>query len=226
MDGYTFSLCRARLTALPSGALWWAEASLLCVGDLHLGKSERVARRGGPLLPPYESEETLVRLARDIRAFGPRTVISLGDSFDDCAAGAALPMAVRDALVACMSGRRWIWVEGNHDPGPVLAAGTHVPSIDRGPLTFRHITARTQSGGEVSAHFHPKISINAGGRRITRPCFVLSGNRLILPAYGAYTGGLPVDDPAFTRFTETGGLAILTGRKVCALPLRAAVTSA
>lgn len=227
MDGYDFTLAGAGLTALSSGALWWAEAGLLCVSDLHLGKAERLARRGGPLLPPYEAAETVARLNADIRATEARTVVCLGDSFDDTEANAQLPDDVRDALSALMSGRRWIWITGNHDPEPALGSGRAMAQLDRGALTFRHITERSvPEGGEVSGHFHPKMQVLTAGRRITRPCFVLTGQRLILPAYGCYTGGLRIDDPAFERFTRGGGLAILTGRRPCAIPLPPAAVSA
>ena len=217
MSSHKFTLAGADLEALPTGALWWPAAQLLCVADLHLGKAERTARRGGPLLPPYEPVETLTRLARDIAATQPRTVVCLGDSFDDPATVAALDPTVEAALATLIAGRRWIWVEGNHDPGPVHGAGTHVDALERGSLVFRHITERQMPGGEVSGHFHPKMRVG----NTSRPAFLLCGARLILPAYGCYTGGLRIDDPAFARFTQAGGIAILTGRKARPVPVPA-----
>ena len=126
MNGYDFNLCGAALTALPSGALWWAAERLLIVSDLHLGRSERYARRGGALLPPYETRDTLGRLDADMQITSPATVLCLGDSFDDTAAAGALDEGDLLWLTRLMAGRRWLWVEGNHDPGPLALGGTHL----------------------------------------------------------------------------------------------------
>ncbi len=214
MKIHGFSLNGADLTALPSGALWWAEARLLCVSDLHLGKSERQARRGTALLPPYETRETLAKLAEDVTAYDPQTVICLGDSFDDLAAAEALTYEDRNRLTALMAGRRWIWIEGNHDPGPVEIGGSHITEIERGPLTFRHIALRTAAPGEVSGHFHPKMRVASQ----SRPCFLYDRRRLILPAYGVYTGGLRSSDEALRSLFDVNAIAILTGRSAHAVP--------
>ena len=127
MDEQPVTLAGARLAARASGALWWPEERLLCVADLHLCKSERLARRGGPLLPPYETAETLERLADEIAALAPAGVVCLGDSFDDGAAGAALDAEDAARLMALMAGRDWIWIAGNHDPGPPPAGRRRTP---------------------------------------------------------------------------------------------------
>jgi len=218
MNGLPFSFVGETLTALPSGALHWPARGLLCVSDLHLGKSERMARRGGPMLPPYETRETLARLDADLRATEPDTVICLGDSFDDLAAMRALAEEARTALTTMMAGRRWIWIEGNHDSGPVDLGGTHRDRHRDGPLTFRHIA--TASGtGEVSGHYHPKARLALKGRAITRPCFLHDAARLILPAYGTYTGGLRSDDAALAALMRPEALAVLTGPVPRALPM-------
>lgn len=217
MNGLPFSFAGVSLTALPSGALHWPEKALLCVSDLHLGKSERMARRGGPILPPYEARETLDRLARDIAATAPRTVICLGDSFDDPAAMRALERAARDRLATLMAGRRWIWIEGNHDPGPVEIGGTHVADHREGPLTFRHIASPTS--GEVSGHYHPKARLALRGRRLTRPCFLVDDHRLILPAYGTYTGGLHSHSGTLTALMAADARAILLADPPLAMPM-------
>ncbi len=189
MNEYGFSFAGSHLAALPSGALYWPEEKLLCVSDLHLGKSERMARRGGPILPPYEARETLAKLADDIQTTAPKTVICLGDSFDDLAAMRALEDEARTQILALMAGRRWIWIEGNHDAGPVDLGGTHLEAVTIGPLTFRHIA--TKAGvAEISGHYHPKARVALRGRSLSRPCFLVDQARLILPAYGTYTGGL------------------------------------
>ncbi|MEO1550071.1 MAG: ligase-associated DNA damage response endonuclease PdeM [Pseudomonadota bacterium] len=191
MSGYEFSFHGAQLVARASGTLWWPEARLLAVSDLHLGKSERMARRGGALLPPYESLETLTRLSLDVTELDPKTVVCLGDSFDDLAAERALEEDSRLRLAALMGGRRWIWIEGNHDSGPVLIGGTHMASLERGPLTFRHIANTSADPGEVSGHYHPKHRLVIRGRLISRPAFLIATDKVILPAFGLYTGGLP-----------------------------------
>ncbi len=214
MTSYTFTLNGAPLTALPSGALYWPAQNLLAVSDLHIGKSERLARRGGSLLPPFDTRETLSRLDADIAATSPAQVICLGDSFDDLEAAFALPDADQLWLTKLMAGRNWTWVEGNHDPGPVNLGGTHKAEITLGPLTFRHIADPTQNA-EVSGHYHPKARI-AGQ---SRACFLLDENRLIMPAYGAYTGGLWCDHPTLTALMTNDALAILTGQRAIPFPM-------
>lgn len=219
-----FALKGAALAALPSGALHWAGEGMLVVSDLHLGKAERMARRGGAFLPPYETRETLARLEADVAATGAGTVVCLGDSFDDLAAAGNLGGAEVLALGVLMAGRRWIWVEGNHDPGPVPFGGEQAAEVAAGPLVFRHIGLPgrlAESGpGEVSGHFHPKIAV-AG---VSRRCFLIDGSRAILPAYGAYTGGLLAAHPELDARMGAGALAVLTapaGGRAVAVPLRA-----
>lgn len=187
---------------------------MLVVSDLHLGKSERMARLGGAALPPYEAIETLERLEADIAANGARVVVCLGDSFDDAAAAAGLDARIGDWLVRLQAGRRWVWIEGNHDPGPVALGGTHLAEMAAGPLVFRHI-AEPGTRGEVSGHYHPKARIASVSRR----CFLVDRARLILPAYGTYTGGLRSDAPVLAGLMGPDALAILTGPVVRAIPM-------
>ncbi len=186
---------------------------MLCVSDLHLGKSERMARRGGgDMLPPYETRDTLARLEADIETTGARSVVCLGDSFDDLDAARGLPEDDSLWLARLMAGRRWVWIEGNHDPpGPVEFGGTHLAELHRPPLSFRHI-ARPGAAGEVSGHYHPpKARVRLRGRSVTRACALVDSDRVILPAYGTYTGGLRSDDAALTRLMRPDARAILTG---------------
>jgi len=213
-----FPFHTTQLTALPSGGLWWAEQRLLCVSDLHLAKSERFARSGNGLLPPYETAETLSRLASDIASLQPAEVICLGDSFDDDAGQFGISTTDRDTLLRLMAGRSWTWIEGNHDPGPLVLPGGHRAEVRVGGLTFRHIARADAPDGEVSGHFHPKKHINVRGRTITRKCFLTDGRRLILPAYGTYTGGLRCDDPVLAGLFD-GATAILTGNPPVAVPM-------
>ena len=214
MPSYTFTLNGTTLTALPSGALYWPAQNLLAVSDLHFGKSERLARRGGTLLPPFDTRETLSRLDADITATNPASVICLGDSFDDLDAANALQDADHLWLTKLMAGRNWTWVEGNHDPGPINLGGTHRAETTLGPLTFRHIADPAQAG-EISGHYHPKARI-AGQ---SRACFLLDETRLIMPAYGAYTGGLWCDHPTLTALMAKSALAILTGPRAIPIPM-------
>jgi DNA ligase-associated metallophosphoesterase len=213
---HALSLSGHTLHALPSGALYWPAQNLLCVSDLHFGKSARMARRGGALLPPYEVEETLTRLDADIAATGPELVICLGDSFDDDTATTELSEPHTLWLLRLMAGRRWVWIAGNHDPAPATLPGAHLTEVQIAPLTFRHIADPAQTG-EISGHYHPKARL--AGR--SRPCFLADPARIILPAYGTFTGGLWCDDPAFEPLIETAGLAILTGPKCLPIPLKA-----
>ena len=214
MTAHAFTLCDTPLRALPSGALHIPGEAALCVSDMHLGKSDRIARRGGGLLPPYEARETLARLEADILATGARQVICLGDSFDDLAAQDSLGEAERLWLVRLQAGRRWVWIEGNHDPGPVELGGSHLAELHLVGLTFRHIAVAGEIG-EVSGHFHPKHRL--GGT--ARAAFLYDRSRLILPAYGTYTGGLSSTDPIFAELLKRPAIAVLTGTRAIPTPV-------
>lgn len=214
MTAHSFTLNGTNLTALPSGALYWPAQNLLTVSDLHFGKAERLARRGGTLLPPFDTRETLSRLDADIATTNPTAIICLGDSFDDLGAANALAEPDRLWLTRLMAGRDWTWMEGNHDPGPINLGGTHRADLTLGPLTFRHIADPAQSA-EISGHYHPKARI-AGQ---SRACFLLDENRLIMPAYGAYTGGLWCDHPCLCALMTPNALAILTGSRAIPIPM-------
>jgi DNA ligase-associated metallophosphoesterase len=211
-------LSGAVLTALPSGALWWEEARLLCVSDLHLGKCLRPARAGGPMLPPYETVDTLTRLDADLAARSPETVVCLGDSFDDDLAAGEIAEDTALWLARMQAGRRWIWIEGNHDAGRGAPGGTHRAEHREGPLVFRHV-AKAGETGEISGHYHPKASVAGRAGRVTRACFLHDRARAILPAYGTYAGGLRWTDPVFARLLGPEARAILTGPVPLALPL-------
>lgn len=214
MNDYSFTLCGTKCIALPSGALYLPDHAALCVSDLHLGKSDRIARRSGVLLPPYEVRATLEKLAADIAATAPRTVICLGDSFDDLGAVDGLNDDMHLWLTQLQAGRQWVWIEGNHDPGPVALAGTHLAQVQIGTLTFRHIA--TGEKAEVSGHYHPKHRL--AGR--SRPAFLFDAARLIMPAYGAYTGGLDSGAAVLRDLLSGRTFAVLTGKKAIVVPCR------
>jgi DNA ligase-associated metallophosphoesterase len=210
---YPFTLGSAALVALPSGALHWPQENLLIVSDLHLGKSERLARRGGALLPPYETRATLQKLDADIEATAARRVLCLGDSFDDLTAADNLAEPDQLWLTRLMAGREWIWVEGNHDAGPAALGGTHRAEVALGGIAFRHIA--TANTPEISGHYHPKARLP--GR--AAPCFLLDEERVIMPAYGIYTGGLWADHPDLAALMRHRARAVLTGRQCLAIPM-------
>ena len=217
---YPFTLGPAALTALPSGALLWRDQGLLTVSDLHFGKSERLARRGGALLPPYETRATLQKLDADIDATAPSHVLCLGDSFDDLTA--ADHMADDDLLwlTRLMAGRRWTWIAGNHDAGPLQLGGSHLSEVAIAGLSFRHIAtpAASATTPEISGHYHPKARLP----HRSAPCFLIDSARLIMPAYGAYTGGLWCDHPALDALMQPRARAVLTGRDCLPMPMRPA----
>lgn len=218
MNSFAFALAGHRLEARPSGALWWPEQATLIVADLHLGKPERLARRSGATLPPYADAETLERLEHESEATGATRVVSLGDGFDDDRAARDLSAVTQEALATLMTGREWIWVSGNHDPAPPPCGGLHSDGLKLGQLTLRHI-AEPSAEAEISGHFHPKARLHLGGTCVSRPCFLIDPRRVILPAFGAYTGGLNCCDPALTGLMQPNALAVLTGQAARPVPM-------
>ena len=212
MNGHHFSFCGTNCVAMPSGALYLPDNSLLCVSDLHLGKSERIARRSGMMLPPYEVQQTLQKLDDDITMTTPESVVCLGDSFDDLDAAAQLGDDMRLWLAGMQAGRNWVWIEGNHDPGPIELGGTHRREMRIGSLILRHIA--TDASAEVSGHYHPKHRL--AGR--SRPAFLYDKDRMIMPAYGAYTGGLASNAPVLRALFGTPPIAVMTGHKAIPVP--------
>lgn len=193
-----------------SGALFWEAQSLLVVSDLHLEKGSSFASRG-VLLPPYDTVATLSRLAAVIARHDPRQVIALGDSFHDRDAHARLSDADREALAALQLRRNWIWISGNHDPAlPSSLGGVVATEVAIGPIVFRH--EPTGAAGEIAGHLHPKARVPTRGRSIERRCFAADGERAVMPAFGAYTGGLSIRDAAFARiFGSPGFMAHVLG---------------
>ena len=181
-----------RLLADPAGALVWPDRGLVAVADLHLEKGSSFAR-SGRLLPPYDSRATLARLAGVLGRHDARMVVCLGDSFHDREAHARLGPDDRASLAGLMRGREWIWIAGNHDPGPPDGiGGATVAELRQGGLLLRHEPRAGGPAGEVAGHLHPKAAVRLSGRRIVRRCFVGDGVRLVVPSFGAYTGGLDV----------------------------------
>ncbi len=213
MTAAPLHLLGERLMLDPSGALWWPARRLLAVADLHLEKGSALAARGS-LVPPYDSRATLERLIRLVRLYRPDRLVLLGDSFHDRTGAARLGQAEREALATLSRLTAITWLSGNHDPG--AAEEAHEP-----PLTFRHVPrGRT---GEISGHLHPKAAVTMRGAWVARACFVADSRRLLLPAFGAYTGGLDVRDPAIRGLFPRGARVFLLGKdRLFSFPLAAA----
>jgi DNA ligase-associated metallophosphoesterase len=212
MTAAPIHLAGERLMLDPAGGLLWPAVGLLAVSDLHLEKGSSYARHG-QLLPPWDTHATLDRLALLLRRYQPRIVIALGDSFHDADGSTRLPSGELSRLRAMTAAHRFIWVQGNHDPVPPSGVGGEwVETYVTASLVFRH-QATAGAQGEISGHHHPKAAVPARGGSVSRPCFVSDSRRLMMPAFGAYTGGLDVRDPAIARLFPRGGRVFLLGRE-------------
>jgi uncharacterized protein len=203
------------MLADPTGAVFWPEQRLLVVSDMHLEKGSSFARHG-QFLPPYDTRATLDRLARVLQRYRPQRVACLGDTFHDGEAADRLAGADRDQLRRMVDAHDWIWVAGNHDPAPPADLGGTVRSkIVIESLILRHQPENgSLAAGEVCGHFHPKAAITTRGHRISAPCFVTDGRRMVMPAFGAFTGGLDVLDRAIAGlFGRTGFRVFMIGRE-------------
>lgn len=195
--GGTFSLAGERVVADARGVLFFPEISLLTVSDLHLEKGSAFARRGS-MLPPYDTAATLLRLQSIIADYDPKLVISLGDSFHDGWGAERLPEIFRSQIDALAVGRQWFWIAGNHDPdAPANLPGESVRELRIGALSFRHEPSALPIDGEIAGHLHPCARIVQRGRSVRRRCFATDGHRMIMPAFGSYTGSLNVLDRAY-----------------------------
>ena len=186
----------------PAGVLYWPEQSLLVVADLHLEKGSSFAARG-VLLPPYDTASTLARLTALIARYAPRAVVALGDSFHDGRGPARLADTDRATLKNMQRGRDWIWITGNHDPEPAEnIGGRFLAAFAVNGLTFRH-EPMENAVGEIAGHLHPVARVARRGRAVSRRCFAGDGTRVVMPAFGAYAGGLNVRDRAFACVFQT-----------------------
>jgi uncharacterized protein len=196
-----FSFAATEFAALVPGALWWPARAALVVADLHLEKASFFARRG-QMLPPYDSAATLADLSALVAATAAREVWCLGDSFHDARGCERLSAAEQDTLRDLTGATRWTWITGNHDVGGRLADHCGGRLLDEAVvdgLVLRHQAEPGEGRPELSGHFHPKLRLTLRGRRVARRCFVASTSKLILPAFGALTGGLDAGDPAILR---------------------------
>jgi DNA ligase-associated metallophosphoesterase len=189
-----FSFANEEMALAGGQALYWPRERALLVADLHLEKASFYARFG-QMLPPYDSRETLGRLADAVRKTGARRVFCLGDNFHDSGGAARLEPHAAGMLAVLTRATDWVWISGNHDQGQV-PSGTALAELELGGLLLRHEAVPGETRPELSGHFHPKLKIVARGRSVVRPCAVVSESKLILPAFGALTGGMDAADPA------------------------------
>lgn len=207
------ALADAHLLADHSGILYWPSERLLVVADLHLEKGSSLARRGR-FVPPYDTAETLTRLAAVIERFKPQTIVALGDSLHETSAASRLSSDARTALAAMQLRRSWVWITGNHDPeiGPELG-GEALVTLNVAALTFRHHPSTAPVRGEICGHLHPAARLATRAGPIRRPCFIGDGHRLVIPAFGAFTGGLNILDEAFAPlFSEAPRVVHMASR--------------
>ena len=194
-----FELAGEEFALTRSGALYWPRENALLVADLHLEKGSWYARHGA-LLPPYDSRETLERLADAVKATGARRVITLGDNFHDDAGTQRLDAYAAGMLESLTRALDWVWITGNHDAGQNRAFGAQLAEeLELAGIVLRHEAKPGESRPELSGHFHPKMRMKVRQRHIARACGVISrstnAERMILPAFGAYTGGMDADAP-------------------------------
>lgn len=189
-------------------ALYWPRERALLVADLHLEKASFFARHG-QMVPPYDSRETLERVALAIRATGARRVITLGDNFHDSAGSTRLEPHAAGMLDALTKAVDWVWITGNHDPEmEARCGGSLAEELEIGGVVLRHQARKGETRPELSGHYHPRLQLKIRDRHIRRPCAVISANdvadgqpggRMILPAFGAFAGGMNAADPAILK---------------------------
>jgi len=204
-----FSFAGQEFLASPDGALVWPGQRAMLVADLHLEKASWFARLG-QMLPPYDSHATLTALERDIDRARITRLYCLGDSFHDRFGCDRLPAAARELLTSLTSRLDWVWIVGNHDAGFVdHCGGRLVEEAHVGGIVLRHEAVRDDPAPEISGHYHPKLRVQLKGRNVSRRCYVASATKLILPAYGALTGGLHANHPEIIKKVGPGASALV-----------------
>jgi DNA ligase-associated metallophosphoesterase len=213
-------------------ALYWPRERALLVADLHLEKASFFARHG-QMLPPYDSRETLERLALAIRETGARRVFTLGDNFHDSRGMERLEPHAAGMLAALTRATDWVWITGNHDVGKdghameAAAGGTLADELAIAGMILRHRAQKGETRPELSGHFHPRLQLTVRERRIRRACAVVSADgrgsgRMILPAFGTLTGGMDAADPAILTALQPAraiDAVVPAGGKLATFPL-------
>ena len=204
-----FSFAGHDLHALRSGALFWPRRSALLVADLHFEKASWFAERG-QMLPPYDSLVTLEALEDVVATTGASEIWCLGDSFHDDEGCHRLPAAAQMRLRALTAATRWTWITGNHDSGMAdRCGGALVDEAVVDGLVLRHEADPADPRPELSGHFHPKLRLRVRGQNVSRRCFIATPSKLILPAFGALTGGLDAQHPEIVRAVGKGAEALI-----------------
>ena len=221
---FEFYLCNTRLVADISGALFWPEKQTVIFSDLHLEKGSWFAKQN-VLLPPYDTIDTLNRVEKVVNYFKPSRVISLGDSFHDDTWKERISKEQIAKILNLTNNYEWFWIQGNHDPcGVPSLGGINLSDYLDPPLTFRHEAKRETTDGEVSGHFHPKAKIKLNRKSFSDRCFISDEKRVILPAFGSFTGGLNVMDKAISSFFRDDFKVFLLGSKVRQFPRTALIS--
>jgi DNA ligase-associated metallophosphoesterase len=206
-----------------AGALYVPDFEALLVADLHLEKASSLARRGVHL-PPYDTRATLEHLAFSLAASRPRRLILLGDSFHDDEAHLRIDVGDIAELIRLTRGIDIIWLAGNHDPSPTKTLGGHYAGeIALGPITLRHIPGSlAKEECEIAGHLHPAAALAQRGRSLRRKCFVGHGRRIVMPAYGSFTGGLSVSAAPFQAIFPEGDFDVwmIGGKAIHRFPAR------
>jgi DNA ligase-associated metallophosphoesterase len=204
-----FSFAGETFEATASGALFWRAERALLVADLHLEKASWFARFG-QFLPPYDSHATLTELAAEVERSGATRLFCLGDSFHDRFGCDRLPANARELLSSLTAKLDWVWIVGNHDPGFADHCGGRIKDeAEVAGIILRHEAVREEPRPEISGHFHPKLRLHLKGRQVSRRCFVLSPTKIIMPAFGALTGGLDAHHPEILRSVGTDAAALV-----------------
>lgn len=210
---FTFRLAGAEIVADHQGALWWPAQHLLAFADLHLEKGSSYAVRTTQMLPPYDTRSTLALMGRIADRYQPKRIVCLGDNFHDPEGPSRLDAQSRQLIQSLMRGRRFVWIEGNHDAAAAgVLGGESAPSLRIEGLVFRHEPEVDSGEGEVSGHLHPVVTVTTRVRQVRRKCFVSDERRCILPALGAFTGGLDVFDEAFAPLLRSAFSTYALGR--------------
>jgi len=205
-------LADVTVTALPDGALWIGEAKALVVSDLHFEKGSSYALRG-QMLPPYDTHAALLKLTNLVMQLQPDIIVSLGDSFHDKSGAARMDARDRELLRLLMSRCDWVWVEGNHDgKSAETLGGVARETLHLGAIVLRHEPTDGAAPGEIAGHLHPCAKVFGRGRSVRRRCFATDGERLVMPAFGAFTGGLNLCDDAFAPLFPNGATALVLGK--------------
>lgn len=201
-----------------AGTLWLPQHGTLVVSDLHFEKGSAYAAKG-QLLPPYDTRETLNRLMSELVAVQPRSLVFLGDSLHDMGAIARIPVAEREAIMALARDFDLVWISGNHDPdGGAAFGGRSADEVRMGQLVLRHEPNDGEAVGEVCGHLHPCAVVRGPAGSVRRRCFITDGSRIIMPSFGAYTGGLNVHDRAYAGLFQKPPTAYLTGERLVRVP--------